>query len=109
MHRREKELVELLDLEHQEIAKQTFYELAELRKASTLAQKEKVKNLEATVIEKDFNKEKFLNQLTDLHKTSYATKKDSDEKLAKLLSQLSVNEREKIVKKIKNGLKHQLR
>ena len=105
MHKREQDVISVLPPRKQELALQSFNNLRSLRKSNFLEIRKQMRAVEQTVIQRKFNKEAFLNEMTKLNYTSNMMRERSNLEIAEFLSKLTRKERIAIVAKTKQQMR----
>lgn len=97
MHHKEKMLLKALPEAKRDLGREVFKKMKESRDKGFSSMKEKMENIKQIATAKDFDKEKFLSALKGLDESFSATKRESDVEIGDFLSQLSQDERIKLV------------
>lgn len=101
--REEAKIISILSQEKQENARQTFAKIREIHKNNFEQMQSHMTHVEEIVTAKDFNSAEFLKEFAKSDEMITKMRQETNAEIAKLLSGLTQEERQKIVREIKTG------
>lgn len=105
MEFREKQIISALPQEKQSLAKETFAKLYAIREENFKNSKGELLEIEKIVIAEKFDEKLFVIKMQNFRKSQDEGKAICNQEIAKFLSQLNQNEREKLVEQFKKTMK----
>lgn len=105
---KEKELVEFLPQEKQQEALTLIHKIKLAHLEHFSKDKEMFKEVEKTIVAKDFDKKKFLEEMRKLNSSMDTIHVESEKMIAEFLSGLNQKERESLLEKFNEMHKHKL-
>ncbi len=101
--REEQKIIEILPQNRQQDARQTFAKIREIHQNNSAQMQQQMQKVEEQVVAKEFDAKKFLSEFAKSDSLMSQMRAQTNQEIAKFLSSLSQEEREKVVKEIKNG------